>query len=438
MTQSVKLAVLFATLVIDVFGIGIMLPVVPMLVRELTGDDIGSAAAVYGGLLALYSLMQFVFGPMMGALSDRFGRRPVLLISMLGFGIDYLLLAVAPNLWIVALARLLGGIMGASVATSTAYIADITPPEKRAQSFGLIGVAFGIGFVGGPLVGGVLGEFGSRVPFFAASGVSLLAAIFAFFLLPESLAKRHRRRFSFREANPLGAFAIISRYPTVVALLLVFVLLQLGERMLEANWVLYTAYRFGWTAAQVGVSLAVVGVLFAISQGGLVRVVVPRLGELRVIHIGLAIAAVAMTAIAFATQPWMIYVIVIPYTLGWALVGPAVQSLVTGAVPPTEQGILQGALTSASTLTGTIGPLLSGSLFSYFVGSSTPIHIPGIAYLVGAALFIAGLAFSWHSKVAEAVAAGRTLKPVPGTRMPHLPPAQEAVEEEEERRDEVA
>ena len=194
MTQSVKLAVLFATLVIDVFGIGIMLPVVPMLVRELTGGELSSAAAVYGWLIALYSLMQFLCGPAMGALSDRFGRRPILLLSMVGLCLDYLLLAVAPNLWVVAIARIVGGIMGASVATASAYIADITPPEKRAQYFGLIGVAFGVGFIAGPLTGGFLGEFGSRVPFYGASLVSFIALSFAFFLLPESLDAEHRRR----------------------------------------------------------------------------------------------------------------------------------------------------------------------------------------------------------------------------------------------------
>ena len=195
MTQSVKLAVLFFSLVIDVFGIGIMLPVMPGLVRDLNGGDISSAAVIYGWLIALYSLMQFLFGPAMGALSDRFGRRPILLFSMLGLGLDYLLMAVAPNLWVVALARIVGGVMGASISTASAYIADITPPERRAQNFGIIGVAFGIGFVTGPLVGGILGEYGPRVPFYAAAGVSLIAFLFAFFLLPESLDREHRRPF---------------------------------------------------------------------------------------------------------------------------------------------------------------------------------------------------------------------------------------------------
>ena len=236
-SQSVKLAVLFAVLVIDVFGIGLMLPVIPGLVRELTGGDIASAAATYGWLIAIYSLMQFLFGPAMGALSDRFGRRPILLISMLGLGLDYLLLAVAPHLWVVVVARIIGGAMGASISTASAYIADITPPEKRAQSFGIIGVAFGIGFITGPLVGGILGEYGSRVPFYAAAGVSLLTVIFAYFFLPESLAPELRRPFRLREANPIGAFIVIGRYKMVLTLMVVFVLSQLAERLLESTWV---------------------------------------------------------------------------------------------------------------------------------------------------------------------------------------------------------
>lgn len=391
MKQRTKLAVLFATLVIYVFGIGVMLPVIPLLVKELSGGAVGRAATLYGALLSLYALMQFVFGPAFGALSDRFGRRPILLVSLAGLSIDYVLLAVAPNLWVVAIARIIGGIMGASVATATAYIADITPPEKRAANFGLIGAAFGLGFIAGPLVGGVLGEYWSRLPFYAAAGVSLIAFLFAFFLLPESLDEAHRRPFRLREANPIGAFVTVLRYRAVAPLLALFVIAQLAERMLEANWVLYTGYRFGWTAAQVGISLAVVGVLVVITQGGLVRVVVPKIGERVTILTGFTVAALCMIGIAFAPQAWMIYVIIVPYVLGWGLTAPAVQSLVTRAVPPNEQGILQGAISSAQTLTGIAGPPVAGSLFGWFIGDAAPIHLPGIAFLVGACLFVIGL-----------------------------------------------
>ena len=391
MRQRTQLTVLFATMVIYVFGIGVMLPVIPLLVKELSGGAVGRAATLYGALLSLYALMQFLFGPAFGALSDRFGRRPILLVSLAGLGLDYILLAVAPSLWVVAVARIIGGIMGASVATATAYIADITPPENRAANFGLIGAAFGVGFIAGPLVGGVLGEFGSRVPFYAAAAVSVIAFVFAFFLLPESLDQAHRRPFRLAEANPIGAFAVVLRYRSALALLSLFVIAQLAERMLEANWVLYTGYRFGWTAAQVGISLALVGVLVVITQGGLVRVVVPRIGERATVNMGFTVAAVCMVGIAFASQPWMIYVIIVPYVLGWGLTAPAVQALITREVPPNEQGILQGAISSAQTITGIIGPPVAGSVFGYFIGDAAPFHLPGSAFLLGAILFVIGL-----------------------------------------------
>jgi DHA1 family tetracycline resistance protein-like MFS transporter len=396
LTPTGKLAVLFLTLVINVLGIGLMLPVVPLLVRELAGGEVGYSATIYGGLIALYSLMQFLFGPTFGALSDRFGRRPILLISLAGLGIDYLLLAVAPNLWTVALARIIGGIMGASIATATAYIADVTPPEQRAANFGLIGAAFGVGFIAGPLIGGVLGEFGSRIPFYAAAGASFTAFLFAFLMLPESLDQDHRRRFSIAEANPVGAFLVVFHYKAVLGLLAIYVLSQLAERMLEANWVLFTGYRFGWTAAQVGISLALVGVLVVITQGFLVRIVVPKIGETVTVTIGLAVAAVCMTGLAFANQAWMIYAIIVPYVLGWGLTAPAVQSLITRAVPRNEQGILQGAISSAATFTGVAGPPISGALFGYFISDAAPVHLPGIAFLIGAFLFIIGLIVAWR------------------------------------------
>ena len=300
MPQRARLAVLFVVIAFNVLGLGLMLPVVPMLVRELTGGEVGTASAIYGWLIALYSLMQFTLGPAMGALSDRFGRRPIILISLVGLSLDYLLLALAPTIGWVVVARIVGGAMGASVATATAYIADITPPERRAQNFGLIGVAFGLGYIVGPLIGGLLGAYGSRVPFFAASAMGVAALVFAWFKLGESLAPEHRRPFSLREANPLGALLKVARYPSVVALISVLALTQLGERMLEANWVLYTAYRFDWGTAEVGASLAFVGLMAAIAQGGLVRVVVPRLGERLTINIGIAMAAVSM---AFSPSP---------------------------------------------------------------------------------------------------------------------------------------
>jgi DHA1 family tetracycline resistance protein-like MFS transporter len=336
-------------------------------------------------------------------LSDRFGRRPILLLSMLGLGLDYLLLAVAPALWVVVVARIIGGAMGASISTASAYIADITPPEKRAQSFGFIGVAFGIGFITGPLAGGFLGEYGSRVPFYGASTVSFLALIAAWFLLPESLAPELRRRFRLREANPLGAFLAISRYKAVMTLFVIFVLSQLAERLLESTWVLFTAYQFHWTPVDVGVSFAWVGILFVVTQGGLVRLVVPRLGEWNTVILGFVVAAVCMTTMAFITSAWALYAITVPYVLGWGLTGPASQAVVTRIVAPNEQGLLQGAIASVSTATGIIAPPIGGALFAYFISDAAAVHLPGVAFLLGGSLFVLGLIFAVRPKVFRTV-----------------------------------
>lgn len=392
MSERARLAILFAVMVINVLGIGLMLPVVPMLIRELSGGDIASASTTYGWLIALYSLMQFLCGPALGALSDRFGRRPIILSSLAGLALDYLLLAVAPNLFVLALARIIGGAMGASFATANAYIADITPPERRAQNFGIMGVAFGIGFVAGPLVGGLLGQFGSRVPFYAAAAACVVAFAFAWFFLPESLDPANRRRFRWREANPFGAFIfLLRRNRAVVVVLLIFALSQLAERMLEATWVLFTTYRFAWNTAEVGVSLAFVGVLFVVSQGVLVRIAVPKLGEQRVVTLGLAAGTVCFVLFAFVGTPFGLYAVLVPYILVWGLVGPALQALMTRSVGPNEQGTLQGVMSATMTATGVLAPPVGGALFGYFIGGSAPVHLPGAAFLAGSVLFLAAL-----------------------------------------------
>jgi DHA1 family tetracycline resistance protein-like MFS transporter len=391
MKRQASLTVIFITIVIDVIGIGLVFPIVPKLVEEILGGRTASAAMVYGWLIATYSLMQFVFSPVMGALSDRFGRRPIILISLFGLALDYLILTFADSiLWLVA-ARLVGGALSASISTASAYIADVSPPEKRAQSFALIGVAFGIGFIAGPFFGGVLGEYGSRLPFIAGIALSLGAAIFAFFFLPESLKPENRRPFRLKDANPVGAFAIITRYPAVLALVSSFVFANLAERMLESIWVLYAGYRFGWGPAAVGLSFAAVGVLFVISQGFIVRIVVPWLGEWRVITWGLIFGAVAFVLYGFATQGWMMYAIAVLHILGWSTAGPAIQSLATKAVPANEQGLLQGVINSVVTATGIIGAPIAASAFGYFIGPSAPFIFPGVAFIIGAVLFLVAL-----------------------------------------------
>ena len=292
--RAAPLTIIFITLVIDVIGIGLVFPIVPKLVEDITGGNIVAAASIYGWLVASYSLMQFAFGPIMGALSDRFGRRPIILISLFGLALDYLILTFATTLWALLAARIVGGMLSASFTTANAYIADISPPERRAQNFGLMGVALGVGFIAGPFLGGVLGEYWLRLPFVAGMVLSLADAVLAYFLLPELLIEKNRRRFRLREANPVGALMVVTQYPAITALVLCLVFSNLAERMLESVWVLYTGYRYGWGPAAVGFSLAAFGALFAISQGVLVRLVVPWLGEWRTIIGGLAIAALEL------------------------------------------------------------------------------------------------------------------------------------------------
>jgi DHA1 family tetracycline resistance protein-like MFS transporter len=392
MQRPAGLAVIFVTIVIDVIGIGIVFPIVPKLVEEILGGRIASAAFVYGWLIATYSVFQFLCSPILGALSDRFGRRPIILVSLFGLALDYLVLVFADSVFWLVVARIVGGALSASIATAAAYIADISPPERRAQSFGLIGVAFGIGFIAGPFLGGLLGEYSARLPFVAGIVLSLGAAAYAYFFLPESLAPENRKSFRLRNANPVSAFTIVTRYPTVLGIVGSFVFANLAERMLESIWVLYAGYRFAWGPADVGLSLAAVGVLFVISQGLLVRIVVPWLGEWRVITIGLVFGAVALVLYGLATEGWMMYAIAVVHILGWSTAGPALQALATRAVPANEQGLLQGVVNSVVTATGVVGAPIAATAFGFFIGPNAPFILPGIAFFIGAALFLVALA----------------------------------------------
>ena len=383
-------------------GIGLLMPVLPQLIEELAGS-ISSGSAAYGVILGLYAAMQFVFGPMLGALSDRFGRRPVILFSLGGLGIHYVLLGLAPSLLWLGVIRAAGGMMGASVSAASAYIADVSPPERRAQSFGLIGIAFGLGFIIGPLLGGVLGEQDIRLPFYVAAGLCAANFVLAWFLLPESLPVENRRAFRWRQANPIGAFMLIGRYGVVVALMVVFAFTQLAERAMESTWVLFTDYRYDWGPSDVGISLAVVGLLMAFSEGFLVRILVPRLGEARMLNYGLVVGALCMVLIAFASEAWMAYVGISFYILGWGVVGPAARAMASRAVGSDEQGILQGAISSLTTATGMIGPPVAAGLFGYFVGPSAPFVFPGVPYAFGALLFVGGILVARQKRIRNAI-----------------------------------
>ena len=386
------LGFIFVTLVLDILGIGLLIPIVPKLIESFAGD-ISSASSTSAWLSASFALMKFVFAPILGSLSDKLGRRPVILASLLGSGLDYLLLAFAPNLGWFFIGRIISGITGASFSAATAYIADVSPPEKRAQNFGLIGAAFGLGFILGPLLGGLLSSYGLRVPFFVAAGLTLLNWLYGYFVLPESLKPQNRREFSWARANPIGSLLGLGRYPVVLGLVGSIFLANLAQNALQNTWVFYTGFRYNWNARDVGISLAVVGLTAAIVQGGLVRQIVPRLGERRSIVFGLAVGAISFLLYGLATQGWMIYAILVFGAIG-GIGGPATQGLISRSVAPNEQGALQGSLSSLTSVVNLIGPLIFNNLFAFFTRKDANPQIPGIAFYVSSGLLLGALAIA--------------------------------------------
>ena len=396
MARQAAIPFVLFTLFLDILGIGLIIPILPRLIEELSGGNVASASTTFGLLASLYSLMQFLFAPVVGSLSDRYGRRPVILASLLGSALDYALLAVAPTLGWFYLGRVVAGITGANITAASAYIADVSPPEKRAQSFGLIGAAFGLGFIAGPALGGLLGHMGLRVPFWAAAGLTLVNWAYGMWIMPESLKPEHRRPFSWQRANPVGSFLWLRQHPVVLGLTGTFFLLYLAQAAVHSTWVLYTGYRYHWTVAQTGLSLAIVGVMAAIVQGGLVRKIVPRLGEQRAITLGLGMSVVTMAGYGLATQGWMIYVILVIGSLG-GISGPAAQALISRSVGVDEQGAIQGALSSVGSVAGILGPLISSHLFAYFIGPRAPFVLPGAAFFVGSVFLLGALLLALRS-----------------------------------------
>ena len=396
--RKASLIFILAVVVIDMLGIGLAYPILPRLIQELIGGDASHAAYVFGVLAAVYAAMQFLFAPLMGALSDRFGRRPVILIALVGLAVDYLILAFAPNIWWFAVGRVLSGICGATFTTAGAYMADVTPPEKRAANFGLIGAAFGFGFIIGPVVGGLLGGIdlhlagltipGIRLPFVAAAALTFLNMLFGLFVLPESLAPENRRAFQVRQANPVGALLELKRYPSVFVLIVIIVLAQMTVRVSETTWVLYTSYRYAWDAFMTGLSLTAVGVVFIVGQGVMTRVVLKWWGERGTILVGLTIAPIALTLYGLAWEGWMIYAIMPIGLIGWTVAGPAVQGMISRAVPANEQGLLQGALGSINSLVSIFAPVLWTGIFGYFVSPAAPFIVPGAAFFAAAFVFV--------------------------------------------------
>lgn len=378
---------IFVTLLIDVTGFGIIIPVIPGLIQQFLGPAATvSEAATYGGwLISTYAITQFFCAPIVGGLSDQFGRRPVLLASLFGFGLDYLFVVFAPTIGWLFVARIIAGVMGASFTTAAAYIADISTPEKRAQNFGMIGAAFGLGFIIGPVIGGLLGDVGPRVPFMAAAGLTLLNWLYGYFILPESLKPENRRRFEWKRANPLGTLRSLWKYPVIAGLIVALTFVYLSAHAIQSNWSYYTIEKFKWTPRAIGVSLAVVGFMSALVQGVLIRRIIPKLGQQRSVYLGLGLYAVGLLLFAFAGQGWMMYPFTVVYCMG-AIAGPALQGIMSGIVPPNAQGELQGGFTSLMSLTSIVGPLMMNNLFAYFTSAEAPVYFPGAAMLLGAVL----------------------------------------------------
>jgi DHA1 family tetracycline resistance protein-like MFS transporter len=396
MNKSKKASVwfIFITLLIDVTGFGIIIPVMPGIIQELTGTNISGAAHYGAWLVAVYAGMQFLFAPLIGAISDRYGRRPVLLCSLFGFFIDYLLLAFAPTITWLFIGRFLAGIFGASFTTAGAYIADISKPEKRAQNFGMMGAAFGMGFVLGPVIGGLLGDLGNRVPFFVAAGLTFCNWLYGYFILPESLKEENKRAFVWQRANPIGTIKSLFRFKVVAGLFGALALLYLASHAVQSNWSFYTIEKFKWTETQIGISLGVVGIVFGLVQGVLIRKTIPLMGEERSIYTGLALYAIGFMLYAFANQGWMMYGITIVYCLG-GIAGPALQGVMSKLIPPNEQGELQGGFTSVMSLTAIVGPLLMNGIFSYYTSDNAPLYFPGAAMLVGGILTLGSAFLTW-------------------------------------------
>jgi DHA1 family tetracycline resistance protein-like MFS transporter len=388
--RRATLTFIFLLVAMDILAMGIIIPVLPKLVERFMGGDTAGAAEVYGLFGTGWGLMQFFFMPVLGMLSDRFGRRPVILISCLGLGLDYFVMALAPNLAWLFVGRLISGITAASISTAFAYIADVTPPEKRAGAFGIMGAAFGVGFVFGPALGGVLGGVDPRLPFWVAGTLALANAAYGWFVLPESLPKDKRAPFAWKRANPLGSLKLLRSHPELFGLAAVLFLMNLAHVVLPSVAVLYMGYRYGWGELAVGLVLAGVGVCAMIVQGGLVRKVVPRIGERKALALGLCFGALGFFIYGLAPVGWM-FLVAVPVMSIWGFAGPSAQALMTRHVGPSEQGQLQGATASLTSLAGLFGPALFTQTFAASI-----LVLPGAPFLLAGALLVAAMILGWR------------------------------------------
>lgn len=384
--------VVLATVVVNMTGVGLFWPILPQLVSELGGGTISQTAWAYGALTVVFALMQFLFAPVMGALSDRYGRRPVLLVALTGMGLDSLLIALAPSLLWVFIGRALGGVFGATISVANAYMSDISRASERAAAFGQVGAAFGIGFILGPLLGGVLGEIDTRLPAFAAAGLSFLNVIFGWFFLKESLPENSRRETPLFKSNVLSAFRFLAASAILLPLAAALMIATTMQRGLESIWVLFTGFQYGWGVREAGISLAVVGIGYVFVQGFLVKRVVAAVGEVSAIGYGFALSASMYLLLAFNTSGLVGYMGIIPHVIGWGIAIPALQSLASRHVGPDQQGMLQGALTSVSGLAAVAGPAIATASFAWLTGPFAPVVFPGAYFLGGSLLlFIAAI-----------------------------------------------
>jgi DHA1 family tetracycline resistance protein-like MFS transporter len=381
-------AFIFITILLDFLAFGIVAPVLPNLIIQFEGGNIARAASITGYFGFAWATMQFIFSPLLGAWSDRYGRRPVILISCAGLGFDYILMALAPTLGWLFVGRLISGITTSNISTAFAYITDVTPPERRARQFGLISAAFGLGFIIGPAVGGLLGNVHLRLPFWIAAGLSLTNAIYGFLILPESLPLERRAKSAWHMANPLGSLNLLRSHPELGGLALVTVLYYLAHQVLPTIFVLYADYRYGWSERTIGFSLAAVGVCVSLASGLLVGPFVKRFGERHSLLSGLMFGFLAFGGFALASRGWMIFA-AIPLIALWGIAGPAMQSLMSQRVDSTSQGKLQGAINSLRAITGMIGPLLFTQVFAAAISPHVRVHVPGAPYFLAALLMLA-------------------------------------------------
>lgn len=388
--NKLALAFIFLTALMDSVGFGIIIPVLPDLLMEITGEGLSETVRYSGWLMFVFAIMQFFFSPLVGNISDRYGRRPVLLLSLLAMGVNYIIMGYAETLLLLVIGRIISGIGASTMSTCNAYIADISPMDQRAQNFGIVGAGFGLGFVIGPVIGGFLGEYGLRVPFFAAGVISFCNMTFGYLVLKESLSKDNRRPFEIKRANPLGTLLQLRVFPVVMGIIGVMFLLNLGHHVLPATWSFWSIEKFDWSPKEIGYSLGFIGVGMVLVQGFLIRWVLPKIGLRLASVIAMMFSIVAFMGYALASQPWMVYLALVPGALA-GLSGPALQGIASSQVGADQQGELQGGLSSIMSLTSIISPLIMTQIFGYFTSDAAPIYFPGAAFVLASFLTVIAL-----------------------------------------------